>query len=120
MRESRADRGGCGIPPRSQRSMLRKVCLGIALALLLTASAWADFVSGRVLGLDGNPVGGKTFTAEKGGQKVSFSTDKAGNFSVYLDPGTYVVHFSDDATVQGVVHGYPQSTTEDIHLTKKK
>lgn len=64
--------------------------------------------------------GGKTFTAEKGGQKVSFSTDKAGNFSVYLDPGTYVVHFSDDATVQGVVHGYPQSTTEDIHLTKKK
>ena len=77
--------------------MLRKVCLGIALAFLLTASAWADFVSGRVLGLDGNPVGGKTFTAEKGGQKVSFSTDKAGNFSVYLDPGTYVVHFSDEA-----------------------
>ena len=99
--------------------MLRNVCLGIALALSLTASGWADFVSGRVLGLDGKPVQGKTFTAEKGRQKVSFSTDKAGNFSVYLDPGTYLVHSSDDNTVEGVVHGYPQSTTEDIHLTKR-
>jgi len=101
--------------------MLRNVCLGIALALLLTVSAWADFVSGRVLGPDGNPLGGKTFTAVmKGKPAVSFSTDKGGNFSVYLDPGTYTVHFSDDNTVEGVVHGYPQSTTEDIHLTKKK
>ena len=97
--------------------MLRSVCLGIALGLLLTASAWADFVSGRVLGPDGNPLGGKTFTAEKGGQKVSSSTDKAGNFSVYLDPGTYKVTASDDKTLEGVVHGYPQSTTEDIRMT---
>lgn len=101
--------------------MLRNVCLGIALALLLTVSAWADFVSGRVLGPDGNPLGGKTFTAVmKGKPAVSFSTDKGGNFSVYLDPGTYTVHSGDDNTVEGVVHGYPQSTTEDIHLTKKK
>src|SRR5689334_4530733 len=111
MRESGADQGGCGIPARSHRSMLRSVCLGIALALSLTASAWADFVSGRVLGPDGKALMRKTFTAEKGGQKVSFSTDQAGNFSVYLDPGTYVVHSSEDNTVEGVVHGYPQSTT---------
>lgn len=97
--------------------MLRNVCLGIALALLMTVSAWADFVSGRVLGPDGNPLGGKTFTAEKGGQKVSFSTDKGGNFSVYLDPGTYTVTANDDKTLAGTVHGYPQSTTEDIHMT---
>ena len=97
--------------------MLRSVCLGIALALLPAAPAWADFVSGRVLGPDGNPLGGKTFTAEKGGQKISFSTDKDGNFSVYLDPGTYTVTANDDKTLVGTVHGYPQSTTEDIHMT---
>jgi hypothetical protein len=96
--------------------MLRSVCLGIALALSLTAAAWADFVSGRVLGPDGKPVAGKTFTAAKGAQQVSFSTDKDGNFSVYLDPGTYTVTANDDKTLVGTVHGYPQSTTEDIHM----
>lgn len=98
--------------------MLRNVCLGIALLLLMTVSAWADFVSGRVLGPDGNPLGGKTFTAViKGKPAVSFSTDKGGNFSVYLDPGTYTVTANDDKTLAGTVHGYPQSTTEDIHMT---
>jgi len=61
-----------------------------------------------------------TFTAGAGkGQAVSFKTDGSGNFSVYLDPGTYTVHPSGDKSLEGVIHGYPQAAQEDIHMKRK-
>jgi hypothetical protein len=99
--------------------MWTRTCLGIAVVLCLVVSAWADFVSGRVFGPDGRILPNATFTAENAGQNVNFATDNSGNFSVYLEPGTYTVHPSADNTVEGVIHGYPQSATEDIHLKKR-
>lgn len=95
------------------------MCLGIAVVLCLVASARADFVSGRVFGPDGKSIPNAAFTAENGGNTVTFATDDSGNFSVYLEPGTYTVHSSADSAVEGVIHGYPQSATEDIHLRKR-
>lgn len=99
--------------------MWTRMCLGIAVVLCFAVLAWADFVSGRVFDPDGKILPNATFTAENGSQKVSFATDKSGNFSVYLERGTYTVHLSADNTVEGVIHGYPQSATEDIHLKKR-
>jgi hypothetical protein len=99
--------------------MWTRMCLGIAIVLCLVVSAWADFVSGRVFGPDGNILPNAKFTAENGAQKIDFATDNSGNFSVYLEPGTYTVHRSADNTVDGVIHGYPQSATEDVHLRKR-
>lgn len=99
--------------------MWTRICFGIAVVLCLVVSAWADFVSGRVFSPDGKILPSATFTAENGGHKVNFATDNSGNFSVYLEPGTYTVHLGADNTVEGVIHGYPQSATEDIHLKKR-
>ena len=99
--------------------MWTRICLGIAVVLCLAVSAWADFVSGRVFDQDGKIVPKATFTAEGGGHTVNFTTDDSGSFSVYLEPGTYTVHPSADNTVEGVIHGYPQSATEDIHLRRR-
>ncbi len=99
--------------------MWTRIWLGIAVVLCLVVSAWADFVSGRVLGPDGKVMPNATLRAENKENTVSFTTDNSGNFSVYLEPGTYTVHSSADNTVEGVIHGYPQSATEDIHLKKR-
>lgn len=96
-----------------------RLLLGVAVAFCLTISARADFVSGRVFGPDGRILPNTNFTVEDRGQKTNFTTDNSGNFSVYLDPGTYTVRPSSDASLEGVIHGYPQSTTEDIHLKRK-
>ena len=103
----------------NQRAMWTRVCLGVVVVLGFVVSTWADIVSGRVFGPDGKVLLNETFTAENGGTKVNFATDKLGNFSVYLEPGTYTVHRNADNTVEGVIHGYPQSATEDIHLKKR-
>jgi Carboxypeptidase regulatory-like domain len=107
----------CGILPQS---MSRWTSLGLAMAfvLCLTLFARADTVSGRVYDAAGHPVANASFTAVTGRTRVTFSTDDAGYFSVYLDPGTYTV-YSADNTLVGTIHGYPQSATEDIHLTRK-
>jgi hypothetical protein len=91
-----------------------------AVVLCFASYAKADFVSGHVYGPDNKPVPNATFSAQSAkGQPVSFKTDGAGSFSVYLDPGTYTVHSTTDKSLEGVVHGYPQSAEEDIHLKRK-
>ncbi len=109
------------ILPSGRRILPSRLALTLPLLLCLTVSAWADFVSGRVFDPNQKPVPNMAFTADDGkGHQVTFKTDNSGNFSVYLDPGTYQVHPSADQTLAGQVRGYPQSTQEDIHLEKKK
>lgn len=104
----------------SSRKMATKLGLAMAYVLCLAVSANADFVSGRVYDPNNQPVPNMTFTAGAGkGQAVSFKTDGSGNFSVYLDPGTYTVHPSGDKSLEGVIHGYPQAAQEDIHMKRK-
>jgi hypothetical protein len=96
--------------------------LSVAAAVVFCFASYAraDFVSGHVYGPDNKPVPNATFSAQSAKeQPVNFKTDGAGNFSVYLDPGTYTVHSATDKTLEGVVHGYPQSAEEDIHLKRK-
>ena len=108
------------ISRRSCRKMATKLGLAMAYVLCLAVSANADFVSGRVYDPNNQPVPNMTFTAGAGkGQAVSFKTDGSGNFSVYLDPGTYTVHPSGDKSLEGVIHGYPQAAQEDIHMKRK-
>ena len=108
------------ISRRSCRKMATKLSLAMAYVLCLAVSANADFVSGRVYDPNNQPVPNMTFTAESGkGQTASFKTDNSGNFSVYLDPGTYTVHSNGDKTLKGVIHGYPQAAQEDIHMKRK-
>ena len=104
----------------SCRKMATKLGPAMAYVLCLAVSANADFVSGRVYDPNNQPVPNMTFTAGAGkGQAVSFKTDGSGNFSVYLDPGTYTVHPSGDKSLEGVIHGYPQAAQEDIHMKRK-
>src|SRR5439155_103546 len=78
------------ISRRSCRKMATKLSLAMAYVLCLAVSANADFVSGRVYDPNNQPVPNMTFTAGAGkGQAVSCKTDGSGNFSVYLDAGTY-------------------------------
>lgn len=98
----------------------RRFAVTTALVLCLVVYARADFVAGHVYGPDNKPVPNGTFSAQSTkGQPVSFKTDAAGSFSVYLEPGIYTVHSTTDTAVEGVVHGYPQSAEEDIHLKRK-
>src|SRR5215831_6628694 len=91
-----------GISLRKRRAMWTRIGLGLVAVLCIVVSAWADFVSGRVFGPDGKTLPNATFTAENGGKRVTFRTDNSGNFSVYLEPGTYTVHANADETVNGV------------------
>ena len=85
----------------------------------LSRSASADIVSGRVYGLDEKPMATHTLTArDSKGEATTFKTDKAGNFSVYLDPGKFTVSSGADATLTGVIESFPQSRQKDIHMTK--
>jgi len=104
----------------SKRFFSFNFILTAALVFCLASYAKADFVSGHVYGPDNKPVPNATFSAQGAkGQPISLKTDGAGSFSVYLDPGTYTVHSTTDKTLEGVVHGYPQSAEEDIHLKRK-
>jgi len=96
------------------------LCLTIAATLCLTATASADVVSGRVLDANDKPILTGSFTAKDAkGTTTVFKTDKTGNFSVYLDPGMFMVSNAADPTVEGVIESYPQPRQQDVHLKKK-
>lgn len=110
------------ILPISVRAGWTTPCLAIAFALLFSVSAAAGTVSGRVYDPDGNPVKNTFFTATAKparGEPVDFKTDPLGNFSVYLDPGRYIVSPKGDASLQGEIDSYPQPLQQDIRLKKK-
>jgi hypothetical protein len=98
-----------------------KPCCLFAFVLSLAVSARADFVSGRVYDPEGKILPNTAFTVEaEKGQGTTFKTDGAGNFSVYLDPGTYTVYSNTDRNMKGIIHGYPQAAQEDVHLISRK
>jgi hypothetical protein len=95
---------------------------GVALALLLcfATPARADLISGHVYDPGGRLLPNQTFTVEAGGHRVAqFRTDASGNFSVYLDPGSYTVRSSDNS-LEGQVTSYSQPVQQDIHLNWTK
>jgi hypothetical protein len=96
------------------------VILAAVVTMCFALPAAADIVSGRVLGTDEKPIVNGTFTAKdaKGGT-ITFKSDNAGNFSVYLDPGKFTVTSSADAALTGVIESSPQPRQMDVHLTKK-
>src|SRR5215469_11415996 len=95
-------------------------CLAVGLGLFLPGLAMADVISGRVLGPDEKPVLNATLTAKDAkGQTVTFKSDKSGNFSVYLDPGRYIVSNGADPSVEGVIESLPQPVQKDVQLKKK-
>ena len=97
------------------------LCLAIAGSICFCLPAFADIVSGRILGADEKPIVNGTFTARNAkGEPTTFKTDKAGNFSVYLDPGKYTVSPSTDAALTGVIESFPQPRQQDVRLTKGK
>jgi hypothetical protein len=77
--------------------------------MCLASPASADIVSGRILGADEKPILNGTFTARDAkGQTTTFKSDKAGNFSVYLDPGKFRISSTTDASLTGVIESFPQ------------
>lgn len=103
---------------RSPRARAR---LWLALALLagLHLSARAEGVSGRVYGPDGKALPNTILTARpEKGPAVDFKTDASGGYSVFLDPGRYVVSSRADASLEGVIESYSQPVQQDIHLKK--
>ena len=94
--------------------------LATIVAISLPQSAFADIVSGRVLGADEKPIINGTFTAKDSkGETTTFKSDKTGNFSVYLDPGKFTVVSSSDVSLTGAIESFPQPRQQDVHLTKK-
>jgi len=103
------------------RSWRSRGVLGLVLAMLagLSLSARADGISGRVYGPDGKTLPNAILTAQpEKGPAVDFKTDASGTFSVFLDPGRYVVSVRADTSLEGVIESYSQPVQQDIHLKK--
>lgn len=94
---------------------------GLCVALaFLAGPARADGISGRVYGPDGKPLPETVLTARpKTGAAVDFRTDPSGNFSIFLDPGPYVVSPKADASLEGVLESSSQPVQQDVHLKKR-
>src|SRR5438067_408467 len=106
---------------RMKQTIWLTLCLAIMAAIWLSPSAFADIVSGRIIGVDEKPILNGTFIAKNAkGEPLTFKTDKSGNFSVYLDPGKYTVSSSTDAALTGIIESFPQPRQQDVHLTKGK
>ncbi len=107
------------VPPR--RTARTRAPLYLALAALagLHLAAWADGISGRVFAPDGKALPNAILTARpEKGPAVDFKTDASGNFSVFLDPGRYVVSARADVSLEGIVESYSQPVQQDIHLKR--
>ncbi|MGE5346715.1 MAG: carboxypeptidase-like regulatory domain-containing protein [Acidithiobacillales bacterium] len=103
------------------RSGRTQACLYLVLSFLagLQLAARADGISGRVYGPDGKGLPNTILTAQpEKGPAVDFKTDASGNFSVFLDPGRYVVSVRADKSLEGVIESYSQPVQQDIHLKK--
>ena len=98
-----------------------RASLFVLLAVLVGAGlpARGDGISGRVYGPDGKALPNAVLTARLDkGPGVDFKTDASGNFSVFLDPGRYVVSSRADASLEGVIESYSQPVQQDVHLKR--
>jgi len=110
--------------PASHRPGLARkcatLCITLALVFCSANAAWADLVSGRVYDPDGNVVKSAPLEVVKGDTVVNtFTTDGSGNFTVYLEPGTYKVRMKGQASLEGTIQGYQQPVRQDIRLQKR-
>ncbi len=97
------------------------MCLAIVFALCLSVPAWADMVYGRVYA-DSKFQPGDTFIVRISADKtVRVTTDQYKSYSVFLQPGTYQVEFTDKdgALWTGVIQSYSQPARQDISLKKR-
>jgi carboxypeptidase family protein len=109
------------IAPTGTRVLWANLCLETAFALCGPTVAKAGIVSGRVYGVDQNPVANANLKAARaaGGQPVEFKSDASGNFSVYLDPGRFTVRLRvASELLEGRIDSYPQPVQQDIYLKR--
>lgn len=100
---------------------LATLCLTVAAVLWLATPVLADVVYGRVYA-DGQPQPGKTLALKDSNNNRAHDlvTDKNGNFSVFLAPGTYTIELIESGTTWvGTIESYPQPAHQDIHLKKR-
>ncbi len=108
------------VSTRNSWTAWARLCMVLAFVAGLAVPARADGISGRVYGPDGMPLPNTIFTARpENGAAVDFRTDPSGNFSVFLDPGRYVVSSKADAFLEGVIESYSQPVQQDVHLKKR-
>ncbi len=117
--------GSVSLPggPTVRRSPAARTSLLLLLAVLVAGGprAMADGISGRVFGPDGKPLQNAVLSARpEKGPAVDFKTDGSGSFSVFLDPGRYVVTPRGDTSLEGVLESYSQPVQQDVHLKKAK
>ena len=112
---SRRGRRSSAQAPGARFSLL----LLLPLLSLLGGPAAADGISGRVYAPDGKALPNAILTARpEKGPVVDFKTDASGNFSVFLDPGRWVVSVRADASLEGVLESSSQPVQQDVHLKK--
>lgn len=98
-----------------------RASLFLFLAVMVGAGlpARGDGISGRVYGPDGKALPNMVLTARpEKGPGVDFKTDASGNFSVFLDPGRYMVSSRADASLEGVIESYSQPVQQDVHMKR--
>lgn len=89
--------------------------LATALWLFVSVSADAGLVSGRVSDAAGKFRPGSTFHVKGAdGKVVQVTTDKVGNYRVFLPPGIYTVEFPDGRKAEILSHQEP--IKQDINL----
>ncbi len=92
------------------------------LTIGLTLSA-QTILRGTVTDTNGDPLSFASVTYEKGGNLAGVTTDLDGNYSVQLDPGTYLVTFStlgyETRAVEGVLVKRGKATKLDMVLAEE-
>lgn len=91
--------------------------LAIALSLLLSVSAEAGLVSGRVNDAKNKFKPGEVFRVKDSLGNVvkdSVKTDESKGYSLFLPPGIYTVEFSDGRST--VIQSHPEPIQQNINL----
>lgn len=90
------------------------IVLTAVLALFRPDPVWAGLVTGRVHDEKGVFQPGGTFSVKAADKSVKVTTDKSGNYRVFLPPGIYTIEFPDKRTAE--ILSRPEPITQDIHL----
>lgn len=95
-------------------SVRAAIVLTAILAIFRPDPAEAGLVSGRVSDERKQFQPGGTFSVKAADKSVKVTTDKSGNYRVFLPPGIYTIEFPDKRTAE--ILSRPEPITQDIHL----